>query len=286
MDGPAAEPPRGTPNRRALGAMGHAVERARAAAARSSAREPAKPFERPRTTPSRSSEPALDQRRYPARYGELWLIVSVAVTATLVVIGAVALALSSPDGGQQAAPPTSGVSVPSHSGSPVGERSHASGAAHRPGSTAATTTTTTPPPSPGGTPVIASLSPASGPAGVGVQVAGANFLSANGQIVASFNGEVAPTSCPAQNVCTVTVPPIAGPMAAQVTITTPAGPRMRSPSPTPRRPLSSTSALLDVNSPRRPLSHRRPPARALLVHAPWSRGGTKTAQPLPWSEET
>ena len=54
----------------------------------------------------------------------------------------------------------------------------------------------------GGPPVISSLSPSSGTAGQGIQVAGANFLSANGQIVATFNGQVAPTSCPAQNTCT------------------------------------------------------------------------------------
>jgi hypothetical protein len=58
---------------------------------------------------------------------------------------------------------------------------------------------------------------------VGVQVAGANFLSSDGQIVASFNGEVASTSCPEQNVCTVTVPPMAGSTAAQLTITTAGG---------------------------------------------------------------
>ena len=71
--------------------------------------------------------------------------------------------------------------------------------------------------------MISSLSPMSAPAGAGIQVAGANFLSSDGQIVASFNGEVAPTSCPAQNVCTVTVPPMAGPTAARVTITTAGG---------------------------------------------------------------
>ena len=37
-------------------------------------------------------------------------------------------------------------------------------------------------------------------------VSGANFLSASGQIVATFNGQVAPTSCPAQNACTITEP--------------------------------------------------------------------------------
>jgi hypothetical protein len=71
--------------------------------------------------------------------------------------------------------------------------------------------------------VIASLSPASGAAGQGIQVAGANFLSSSGQIVASFNGQVAPTSCPASNTCTVTVPPMTGSSSAQVTITTASG---------------------------------------------------------------
>lgn len=225
MDGPAVEPPRGTPSRRALGAMEHAVERARATAGSSSPTQPAKPFERPRTIPPPPSEPTPDRRPYRARFDERWLIISVAVTATLVVVGAVALALSSRNGVQQGAPPTSGITAPSHSGSPAGGRPPTPAAGHQPRPSAATTTTaaTPPPASPGGTPVISSLSPASGPAGMGVQVAGTNFLSSNGQIVASFDGEVAPTSCPAQNVCTVTVPPMTGPAAAQVTITTAGG---------------------------------------------------------------
>jgi hypothetical protein len=41
--------------------------------------------------------------------------------------------------------------------------------------------------------------------------------------VATFNGQVAPTSCPAQNTCTVTVPPSPGGATAQVTITTASG---------------------------------------------------------------
>jgi hypothetical protein len=55
-----------------------------------------------------------------------------------------------------------------------------------------------------------------------VTVSGANFLSATGQIVATFNGQVAPTSCPAPNTCTVTVPPSIGP-SAQVVVTTSSG---------------------------------------------------------------
>jgi hypothetical protein len=40
--------------------------------------------------------------------------------------------------------------------------------------------------------------------------------------VATFNGQVAPTSCPAQNTCTVTVPTSSAP-SAQVVITTAGG---------------------------------------------------------------
>ena len=71
--------------------------------------------------------------------------------------------------------------------------------------------------------MISALSPSSGAAGQGIEVAGANFLSADGQIVATFNGQVASTSCPAQNTCSVTVPPMSGGQSAQVVITTPSG---------------------------------------------------------------
>ena len=64
--------------------------------------------------------------------------------------------------------------------------------------------------------------PSSGSAGQSVTVAGANFLSTSGQIVATFNGQVAPTSCPAQNTCTITVPSSTSP-SAQVVITTSGG---------------------------------------------------------------
>jgi hypothetical protein len=68
--------------------------------------------------------------------------------------------------------------------------------------------------------VIASLTPARGAAGQGIQIAGSNFLSSSGEIVASFNGQTTATSCPASNTCTVTVPPMNGSPSAQVTITT------------------------------------------------------------------
>lgn len=72
--------------------------------------------------------------------------------------------------------------------------------------------------------MIAALTPANGVAGQGIEIAGANFLSSSGQIVATFNGHVVPTSCPAQSTCTVTVPTLPGVNSAQVVITTSAGP--------------------------------------------------------------
>ena len=72
-------------------------------------------------------------------------------------------------------------------------------------------------------PVISSLSPSSGSAGESIQVAGTNFISSDGKIVATFNGQVAPTSCPAPDTCAVTVPPQSGSPSAQVSITTASG---------------------------------------------------------------
>ena len=91
-------------------------------------------------------------------------------------------------------------------------------------SSTTTTTTTATPPNASGPPVIAALNPASGSAGQAIQVAGANFLSSSGQIIATFDGQVASTSCPAQNTCSVTVPPApSGSESAQVVITTAGG---------------------------------------------------------------
>ena len=94
---------------------------------------------------------------------------------------------------------------------------------HPPRRSATTTTPSTAPASPGGPPVISALSPSTATAGQAVQIAGSNFLSSNGQIVATFNGQVAATTCPTQNTCNVTVPPSAGLPSAQVTINTASG---------------------------------------------------------------
>ncbi len=213
-DGQANEPPQGTPGRRALGAMESAVRRARESA--SGAPLPAPPArERPPTPVDPTSDPYLVRR--PDR----WLIASVAVVAALVVVGAIALAFSGGNSPQVAAPPSSTVAHPSTT-----IASRHGGGTTRPSHAASTSTstTTTVPSTPGAAPMISSLTPSSGTAGQGIQVAGSNFMSSDGQIVAAFNGQVAPTSCPAQNTCTITVPPPPpGSQSALVTITTASG---------------------------------------------------------------
>jgi hypothetical protein len=102
-----------------------------------------------------------------------------------------------------------------------------------PSTSTSTSPSTTPTPStaagagaaPGpGTPVLSSLAPATGVPGQSVVVSGANLLSSDGQIVARFGGQVAPTDCPAPSSCTVTVPSATGPPTAiPVTITTSSG---------------------------------------------------------------
>jgi hypothetical protein len=57
-----------------------------------------------------------------------------------------------------------------------------------------------------------------------VVVSGVNLISADGQILARFNGAAAPTRCPTQTSCTVTVPSMgAGPSSVTLTVTTAAG---------------------------------------------------------------
>jgi hypothetical protein len=231
----------GTPSQRALGAMESAVRRAReragAVAGSGPIQEdtqpvsirliredpptppvppwsgPQPPWSGPPSAPADTDEPA---RR------EHWLTIAVAVVAALVVIAGIALAVSSGGGGQQAAaPPSTTPTVHAHT--PPASHHPASGRHTGRSGGQGTTTSTAPPATPGGPPVIASLSPARGSPGQGIQVAGSNFLSSSGQIVANFNGQVAPTSCPAQNTCTVTVPPMNGSSSAEVTITTASG---------------------------------------------------------------
>jgi hypothetical protein len=139
----------------------------------------------------------------------------VVTAGLLVLLAAVALAASLTGNGSPTPVPST-VAAPPHAAGPrvAGPaRSGQGGGSSAASSTTSTTPPTTPssvPPTPGGAPVISALDPASGTAGQGIQVAGANFLSSSGQIVATFNGQVATTTCPAQSTCTVTVPPRPG----------------------------------------------------------------------------
>ena len=221
-DGPGgtpggAEQPAGTPSSRALGAMESAVRRVRASASGAGAS-----FDHP-TPPDPYRPPAPSVRgrdsfadRWTGR-SDRWLLAAVAVAAVAVVALAVALIVSLSGGASHvAAPPVT--SVPSS-----GTVGHQAGRHGSSSVTTSTTSTSTIAATPGGPPVIDSITPANGAAGQTISITGANFMSSDGQIVASFNGTVAATSCPAQNTCTVTVPPSNGASSAQVTITTAAG---------------------------------------------------------------
>lgn len=226
-DGPAAEPPKGTPSRRALGAMETAVRRAREQARSTGVTTPTAEVPRvPRPAPPPPllalNDPVTPAPpRSEAEKRERWLIVSVAVVAVLVVAAAIALTATLSSGGPPVAAPPSTAATTTHSGSRSTAPQHGNGHPTKRSSASSTTTTVTAPvPVTGGPPVISSISPATGAAGQGIEIAGSNFLSSDGQIVATFNGQVASTSCPAQNTCTVTVPPMSGAPSAQLVITT------------------------------------------------------------------
>lgn len=210
----AAEPPPGNPGQRALGAMESAVRRARETAGAPPLPHPPSPRARPAARPVDAAPPPgndpLSDR--PDR----WLIRSVAVAAALVVAAAIALIVSL---SSSSAPPSSTAAGGSHTSTAPPSTKGQGGAST---STTGSNTSTTVAVAPGGPPVISSLDPSSGSAGQSVTVAGGNFLSTSGQIVATFNGQVAPTSCPAQNTCTITVPSSTSP-SAQVVITTSGG---------------------------------------------------------------
>ena len=91
-------------------------------------------------------------------------------------------------------------------------------------STTSTTTTLAGAGSTAGGPVISSLEPPSGHAGDQVTVAGSRLYSADGTIVVTFDGNPAPTHCPSEERCIVTVPPPPrGSTSAVVRLETPTG---------------------------------------------------------------
>lgn len=229
----AAGPPPGSPGQRALGAMESAVRRARESTGiapppdptptRGQVATPADP-----TAPVAAVLPGAPGGRPPSPGRERWLTRSVAAVAALVAAAAIALLVSVIAGPSAPAPnatrsaPTTAAPTGSHSTGPrSGGRGRTAGTTS-PSSSSTTSTSTTVAVAPNGPPVISSLSPSNGSAGQSITIAGANFLSTDGHIVATFNGQVAPTSCPAQNTCTVTVPASTTP-SAQVVITTAGG---------------------------------------------------------------
>lgn len=211
MEGQASGSPDGGPGRRALGAMESAARRAREATGMPPAQSSAQP-----------AAPAGREVHDRERARERWLVGSVITVAALVVAASVGLAVSLTGGvGPNPAPST--VAAPGQTSRPTPTGHGGVGSAGGHSATSTTTTSSSVPPTPGGAPVISGLAPSSGPAGQGIQVSGGNFLSSSGQIVATFNGQVAHTSCPAQNTCTVTAPSLPGSSSAQVVITTSAG---------------------------------------------------------------
>ncbi len=156
---------------------------------------------------------------------ERLLLRAVAALAILVVVGAIALIIT------KAVASPSGTSSPTVTTAPPAP-AHRTTAGHRATSShrdrgttpSSASQTTLPPSTPGAAPVISSISPSSGGAGQSVTVAGANFMSANGTITASFGGQPAPVACPQQSTCTVTVPALQSPQnPVPLTITTQSG---------------------------------------------------------------
>jgi hypothetical protein len=203
------------PGQRALGAIGTAVQRARASQGTPTA------LIGPDTPPGGSPVAGSSNQALAPRFNdngahggsERWLAAAVVVVAVLVVASGIALAVSTSRGSGKSSPIAA-------SNAPEGRTRSlpATKGAER------GTTTTTIVSTPGGPPQISSLTPASGSAGQTVTVHGSNFISSDGSIVASFDGQVTATSCPSEDLCTLTVPPSsAGETSAQVTITTASG---------------------------------------------------------------
>jgi hypothetical protein len=213
------EPRRSQPGQLALGAMESAVRRARASQGVPAPPVGSGPPPRPPTAvpPNESLRLRVDNDT-PGRRSERRLLAAVVTAAVLVVASGIALAVSASGGSGGPSPKAASTTQLGRTGLTTTTNGT---------STTTTTrenTTTTARLVPGNPPQISSVTPASGSAGQTVTIAGSNFLSSDGQIVASFSGQVTATSCPSQDVCTVTVPPpSAGETSARVIITTGSG---------------------------------------------------------------
>ncbi len=212
---------------RVLSAMAEAARRSRESVA-GRGPETRHDIRAPRADPHAVVAPAPPVKE-AARNRERRLMASIALVAAVLVVAGVSL----------------GISVVAHRGSATTLRSARPGiAVTLPTKPRSTPTTTAPLPTPspstasspttapsptatassGSGPVLSALTPSSGSAGQSVAVVGTGFLSSDGSVVVSFNGQVAPTVCPIQTNCTVTVPAMSDPPpTVPVTITTASG---------------------------------------------------------------
>jgi hypothetical protein len=228
------------PDERALQALATAVQRAREASGATSS------VARPARSDARVGSSSLAQALHPKRYNvrrrasRRLLARVLAAVAIVALLGTaiVALVLADHSG-------SSRDSAGAHGGSRATTSSEAAASTSTTSTTQplrTSTTTTTAPPAPtttvpapvtttvpptvvvGSPPQLLSVSPSGGAAGTVVVVRGANFFSPNGLVLARFDGHPAPTDCPSQRSCTVTVPTIvAAPSTVSLTITTASG---------------------------------------------------------------
>ena len=223
--------PRVGPADRALQAMAEAARRARTADSRGWAtpepRDPAPPPARGDAGPSASAGagrvvPAiLRPRRLPTGAGlEKALRAGVAVTAALLVAVGMALvgvvltngSLAKP-GIRAAAPPIRARLRPSSASRPADHPGPATTGSERAGGAPAGSQPAQQPGGPAlasGAPQLDAVTPDAGVAGQKVTVTGDGLFSTDGQVQALVDGQDAPTDCPAQTTCQVTIPDLGG----------------------------------------------------------------------------
>ena len=238
---------------RALGAMAEAVRRAREAATRTTARPSGLPA--PPTTSERTDFSAARQRLVidhdspvasessfnagetgSGLYGdrpsgkrtrqdrrERHLLRSAEVLAVALLVAFTALLVSHSAPGNLGASPSRGTGIRGDTDSSV-PKTQSRGPRSTPGPSAPSVTEPNAPAGGVAPPELSSLTPPEGSSGQTVTVSGANLFSADGQILTRFGGQTAPTSCPTQTSCMVTVPANASPSSSvPVTITTDSG---------------------------------------------------------------
>ncbi len=227
----------GAVGQRALVAMAEAARRAREASDPTGVVGSEEPIvvARGSEAPPAATSPQADEPARDVRQGR-GLRAAVLSVALLVLLAATVLAITLATRESPVSPPVNARAAPGrparspgHSSrpAPTGRRSTPTSSAPLPSSVPPTSSappTSTVPAAGGGVPVLSALSPSTGVAGQTVVISGANFISADGVVQARFGGQLAPTACPVQTSCTVTVPAMTGsPASVPVTVTTDGG---------------------------------------------------------------